>query len=228
MPRYDDVIKNNEEVYLKRWDAYSGADMRVVFDNKEVGAVSSLTVTITRDVIPRYTSGDPNPRTFAKGRRAIAGTMTFSIFDRDPLLRDVFGDYYFQQLNSLWSEGAKTFGYHVYQAGTGGSAVDTTTAANLRKGVSPAAIQEAMEIHNLMGQYIKIKYIDQLPPIDVTITFANDAGAVSVATLKGIVFLSEGIGWTMGDVDTEMATTFMARDFTPLTALLASENRSRL
>jgi hypothetical protein len=85
-----------------------------------------------------------------------------------------------------------------------------------------------MEIHNLMGQFIKIKYIDQLPPIDVTITFANEAGAVSVATLKGVVFLTEGIGWTMGDVDTELACSYLARDFTPLTALLSSENRSRL
>jgi hypothetical protein len=228
VPSYNDIIKNNEEVFLKRWDAFTGADMRVVFDNKEVGTVSSLTVTITRDVIPRYTSGDANARTFAKGRRGIGGTMTFSVFDRHPILRDVFADKYYQQLQSLWAETSKTFGYNVFQSGTGGTIPDIETPKNLREGVSASSIEEALEIHRLMGQYIKIKYIDQLPPIDVTITFANDAGAVSVATLKGIVFLSEGIGWTMGDVDTEVATTYLAREFTPLTALLSSENRSRL
>ena len=228
MPTYTEAIKKNEEVYARKWDAFTGSDMRVVFDNKEVGTVSSLTVTVSRDVIPRYTSGDANPKTFAKGRRGIAGTMTFSVFDRDPILRDVFADKYYQQLQSLWANTSKTFGYSIFQPGSGGGVTDFTTATNLRDGIAPAAIQEALEIHRLLGQYIKIKYIDQLPPIDVTITFANDAGAVSVAALKGVVFLTEGIGWTMGDVDTEMATSYLARDFQPLTALLSSESRSRL
>ena len=101
MPSYTESIKRSEELYARTWDSFSGSDMRIVFDNKEVGTVSSLTVTITRDVVPRYTSGDSNPRTFVKGRRGIAGTMTFSVFDRDPILRDVFADKYYSQLASL-------------------------------------------------------------------------------------------------------------------------------
>ena len=229
MPTYTDAIQKNEEIYARRWDAFSGADMRIVFNNQEVGTVSSLTVTITRDIVPRYVTGDANPRTFAKGRRGIAGTMTFSVFDRDPVLQDVFKGYYYTALENLWKTNEDSImGYKVFEAAAGGEVIQRKTSEGLKDGISTIAQDEAREIHRLIGENVTVKYIDQLPPVDVTLTFANEAGSVSVAALTGVVFLSSGIGWTMGDVDTEMATTFLARDFQPLTALLSSENRKRL
>lgn len=228
MPSYDQNI-TNRAVYQTAWDAFSGTDMHVVFGNKELGDVSAITVTVTRDVVPRYTAGQTDARAFARGRRGIAGTMTFSLLNRDPLLRDLFADKYFKSLNSIWSAtNGGTFGYHLFQPEGGGTATSAITAEGLRTGLSDIAIREALEIQELIGQHVRIRYIDQLPPIDVTISFVSDAGAVSVATLQGVVFLSEGVGWSIADVETEIATTFMARSFTPLTAVVSSRNLTRL
>ena len=182
MPKYQDLFPKSEEVFARRWDSFSGADMKLVFDNLLVGTASSLSVTITRDTVPRYVAGDTNPRAFVRGRRGIAGTMTFSIFDRDPLLKDVFLDRYHSKLADLWNSTGKPFGYNVYDPSKQSAPSDTTnldTRSRLREGIAPEAVDEAMAIHELLGGSIKIRYVDQLPPIDVSITFANEAGAVS-------------------------------------------------
>jgi hypothetical protein len=190
----------------RQFTTFTGVDMHVSFGPTEVGSVSALSVTVTRDTVPRYISGRVNAAAFAKGRRGIAGTMSWQVFDRDPILRDLYREIANDKtrLSNLWSKLQVNVGNESNLPGTSGSVI---TALNNIKAAAGAQI---------------VEYIDQLPPVDVTISFVSETtGEVSVARLIGVVFLSAGMAWSMGDVDNEMATTYLARAYKPLTPVWA-------
>lgn len=58
--------------------------------------------------------------------------------------------------------------------------------------------------------------LDQLPPIDITVTFANEYGSVSRLTILGVEFVDEGQTMSVEDLVTENTVTFVARDIDPM------------
>ena len=42
-----------------------------------------------KEKAPIYTMGSAEPRSFSRGKRGIAGTLVFTVFDRDALLEDL-------------------------------------------------------------------------------------------------------------------------------------------
>jgi hypothetical protein len=57
---------------------------------------------------------------------------------------------------------------------------------------------------------------DQLPPVDITISFANELGSVSRMSILGVEFVEEGQTMSIEDLITENVVTFVARDFDPM------------
>jgi hypothetical protein len=62
-------------------------------------------------------------------------------------------------------------------------------------------------------------YADQIPPFDITITFANEYGQAAVKELYGVELLNEGSGASMDDVVIEETMTFVARELGPMKAI---------
>ena len=60
---------------------------------------------------------------------------------------------------------------------------------------------------------------DQLPPLDVTIVFANEYGHLSRMAIYGLEIQSEGIVLSIEDIMTETTMQFLARDFDPMRAV---------
>jgi hypothetical protein len=58
--------------------------------------------------------------------------------------------------------------------------------------------------------------MDQLPPMDITLVFANELGQVSRQTLYGVEFVDEGQVMSIEDILTEMTVSFVARDLDPM------------
>lgn len=58
--------------------------------------------------------------------------------------------------------------------------------------------------------------IDQLPPVDIIVTFANEYGSMSRMTIYGVEFISEGQTMSIEDLITENAVNFVARDYDPM------------
>lgn len=58
---------------------------------------------------------------------------------------------------------------------------------------------------------------DQIPPIDVTIVFANEYGALSRMTIYGLEFLNDGATFSIDDLITEQIMNFVARDIDVMT-----------
>lgn len=57
---------------------------------------------------------------------------------------------------------------------------------------------------------------DQLPPMDISIVFANEYGNLSWMSLLGVEFLNEGMVMSIEDLFVEGTTQYIARDFDPI------------
>jgi hypothetical protein len=60
---------------------------------------------------------------------------------------------------------------------------------------------------------------DQLPPLDVTIVFANEYGSVSRMAIYGLEFLNDGVTFSTEDLLSEQVMQFMARDCDIMTSV---------
>lgn len=66
--------------------SFSGADLVVCFANQVVGELQSISWAIQREKAPVFTLGSPDARSFSRGKRGIAGGMSFAVFDQDSLV----------------------------------------------------------------------------------------------------------------------------------------------
>jgi hypothetical protein len=60
---------------------------------------------------------------------------------------------------------------------------------------------------------------DPLPEFDVNLTFVNEAGGVSSCKIGGIILVNDSWGYTLDELTSEAAYTYVARAITPLDSL---------
>lgn len=204
--------------YSYKW-AFSGADIHAYIGNRKVANLVALSVSINREVAPIYTFGDPSPRTFVKGKRGIAGTMTFTQFDKHALIESVFNVGTF--IKDIWAHVDKFYANQVDRAfldrvrylrelaESGGSNVSTNEQYILANAARIVA-------------HRRIQYVDQLPPFDLTLVFINETGAFAYMALLGVQFANEGYGYTLDDLSSATAVTYVATGVRPLTNKLES------
>lgn len=178
--------------YTKTYSTFSGADIVPTFDGKVIGELQALTYSVTREKAPVYTMGSADPRSFSRGKRGIAGSLVFQVFDRDV----------FHQI-------VKTHQY-------------VTAAANVRDvKTGELSIVSMDEWDALQGDrgFVETQaiYSDQIPPFDITVTMRNEYGQSSSFAILGVEILNEGMGMSIDDITTEKACTFVARGLTPMT-----------
>jgi hypothetical protein len=58
--------------------------------------------------------------------------------------------------------------------------------------------------------------MDQMPPVDIIVTFANEYGSLSRMAIFGVEFMSEGQTMSIEDLLTENVVSWVARDFDPM------------
>lgn len=71
---------------------------------------------------------------------------------------------------------------------------------------------------DLVGKYTPI-YGDEILPFDIVISFANEYGQRAVLTIYGVELLNEGSGYSIDNVTSEKAYTFVAKKIDYLKAL---------
>lgn len=188
--------ENNLSRFTETYTTFSGADIVCSFGGTAIGALSGITWSVTREKAPVYTMGSPNPRSFSRGKRGIAGSLIFTVFDR-PGLYSMLEDH--QDDTSL-----KYF--------TRSSNVLPGAGPNKHRGISPVEAQAKDVVSSFPY------YADQIPPFDVTITFANEYGQAATRSIYGLEILNEGSGASMDDIVIEETMTFVARDLGPMVA----------
>ena len=75
--------------------SFSGADLVATFANKVIGELQQISWAVQRDKAPVFTCGSPDARSFSRGKRGLAGSMVFAVFDHDALV---------SALQSVWSD----------------------------------------------------------------------------------------------------------------------------
>lgn len=175
--------------YKESYTSFSGADIICTFapdgqSPRVIGELQAITYSVTREKAPVYTMGSPDPRSFSRGKRGIAGSLVFTVFDRDALI----GAMQEQTFNSK------------NNTNTNVSSVD-----KWRDHV------DVREDGTVVQRQAAIEYADQVPPFNITISFVNEYGQSAVMRIIGVEILNEGSGMSIDDITTDKACTFVAR-----------------
>lgn len=189
------------------YNSFSGVDIKAVFNNVVIGELQAISYSITREKAPVYTMGSADPRAFSRGKRGIAGTLIFIVFDRSALV-GTFGvftpaDKSGQRLN--------------FQADKDEiRPLDTTPDINQGIAESRSLLDAARNespLSNVGSDQAIVApwYADQIPPFDITLAAANEYGALAVMRIFQVEILNEGYGVSIDDIVSEQQMTYIAR-----------------
>ncbi len=192
------ATKPQSSVFSRSYNSFSGIDIKAVFASKVVAELQAISYSITREKAPVYTMGSADPRSFSRGKRGIAGTLVFIMFDRHALL---------STLGGMSPDGGLLFQSDIddirpdYRTGdlAGTPQAVQNSESSLDSGIaSDQALASAW-------------YVDQIPPFDVTLAAANEYGALSSMRIFGVELLNEGYGVSIDDIVSEQQFTYIAR-----------------
>jgi len=183
--------------------------MMVTFNGSIIGELQGISYTVTREVAPLYTMGSADPRSFSRGKRGIAGSLIFLVFDRSALLA------------TLKEKGRYIANAYENPGGAGNTAVVAPGAGKVANtiAVDPAtsslgAINVPGTAHNNMITMDKViaapRYTDQVLPFEVVITAGNEFGHFASMVIGGCQIMNSGSGLSIDDITTDEACTFVA------------------
>jgi hypothetical protein len=191
--------------YLNTYTTFSGADIVATFGGIEIGALSGITFSVTREKAPIYTMGSPNPRSFSRGKRGIAGSLIFTVFDRPALYTMLEKNYANNKPMDFYTRAHNTL---------------PGDTSSLGRGIP------GLQGGNNWTRDVQKKvpyYADQIPPFDITITFVNEYGNAAVRSIYGVELLNEGSGASMDDIVIEETMTYVARELGPMYTIATSQ-----
>lgn len=192
--------------YTKTYTSFSGCDIVASFNGKAIGELQGITYSVSREKAPIYTMGSAEPRSFSRGKRGIAGSLVFTVFNRDALIEE-FKD----KLNG------ENLGIQKFRANASHKNYlsieewDAQMSGYMGGAESPSDNGELSgKVSDIVGKYAPV-YADEILPFDITITMANEYGQRAVLVIYGVELLNEGSGYSIDSVTTEKAYTFVAR-----------------
>lgn len=198
--------------FTRGYNSFSGVDIKGVFANQVIAELQAISYSITREKAPLYTMGSADPRSFSRGKRGIAGTLIFLIFDRHPLIgtfgQDVEAQNTAQQLKFL-SDIDDVRPESVVTAPETGSLGAVLQGAAL--GASVQAAESNLSSVGSDQEVVAPWFSDQIPPFDVTLAAANEYGSMAVMRIYGVEILNEGYGVSIDDIVSEQQMTYVAR-----------------
>jgi len=188
--------------------------MTVTFAGDIIGELQGVSYTVTREVAPLYTMGSADARSFSRGKRGIAGSLIFLVFDRNALI-DTMRDKgrYVANAYELFGRQAPAtpindpFVDRVIQknaSGTLGSFLSTRPATT-RDGNLITSDKVIARPH----------YADQVLPFDVVISAGNEFGHMANMVIGGVQIMNSGSGMSVDDITTDEACTYVATHIIP-------------
>ena len=194
--------------YTKTYTSFSGCDIVCTFGNVTIGELQAITYSVQREKAPLYTMGSAEPRSFSRGKRGIAGSLVFTIFDRDALigaLQDHIQHEEFQRIggDAFWSKNEKPITIDEW---------DNQMTEISQKGVNGRTVSNsADQVTARIAEDATVQYDDEIPPFDITISFANEYGQKATIVIYSVEIINEGSGFSIDNVTSEKACSFVAR-----------------
>ena len=220
-------INFDAEAYSRTFSSFSGADVVATFNGRAIGELQGISYTVTREKAPVYTMGSPDPRSFSRGKRSVSGQVVFAQFDRDALVDEMNKSYAgapsmgkIQQYKAnMWTH-ANGIDSGIEQQILKGLITSTNSNGETTYGINTwdeqmtklgyATTGSGFDPTNLTDAY-EAEYADQLLPFNVAITMANEYGARAGMEIYGLELLNESSGFSIDDVISAKAYTFVAR-----------------
>lgn len=151
-------------------------------------------------------------------KRGIAGTLVFVMFDHDALIEGL--KEHVKANKVFHRKGGSSHGKLDWDPMT---IEDWDSAmadiANTGSTNNSGTINEAISRTQAISQYDDPVIADEIPPFDITISMANEYGAAAVMVIYGVEILNEGSQFSMDNIQSQMACTFVARRLTSLQAV---------
>jgi hypothetical protein len=182
----------------KTFNSFSGVDITPIFQGKPIGEIQAISYSINREKAPVYTMGKADPRSFARGKRGIAGSLIFIVFDKHSLL-DRFQ-------NATFSADKDEKGIR--------NKIGASLAGDFTLSAEDAFTQGQAD-SSFNQELVNPWYADQIPPFDIVLAAANEYGAQAVMKIFGVELLNENSGVSIDDIVTEQQYTYIARSITP-------------
>jgi hypothetical protein len=207
--------------YSQTYNSFSGVDMLVTFGGTLVGELQGISFTVTREKAPLYTMGSADPRSFSRGKRGIAGSLVFLVFDRSALLATLGQKTKYLANQYEIYKYQKNEGEVVSARGSGGRTQTEFTKDSVTGTVGAKRVGNAgpnMQGGNaITSQKVLASpmYHDQIPPFDIVISAANEYGHSASMTIQNVEIMNSGSGLSIDDITIDESCTFIATAMTP-------------
>lgn len=153
--------------------------------------------------------GNADPRSFSRGKRGVAGTLVFVVFNRDALLAGLKEHI---QKNKVFHRVGGTIN-------TEALSIEDWDAKMMNQIGSKT---DAKEKTNAVAVQCDPVIADEIPPFDITVSMANEYGSAAVLVLYGCEILNEGMQFSADVIQTQKACTFVARRVKALEATMVA------
>jgi len=201
------------------YNSFSGVDIKAVFGNKVLAELQAISYSVTREKAPVCTFGSADPRSFSRGKRGIAGTMIFIVFDRHAVLGTLGmmadeppKDFEFwSDIDDLRPEFAKTSSSAVQVEAANAIRRDPDSTASGSIGANVTQQESILQTVGGDKKWSAAWFADQIMPFDITLAAANEYGAAAVMRIYGVEILNEGYGISVDDLQSAQQTTYVAR-----------------
>lgn len=201
--------------FTRGYNSFSGVDIKATIGANVIGTLQGISYQVSREKAPIYTMGSADPRAFARGKRAIAGSMVFIQFDTEPLMWELANLdekeesrrlYFLSDIDDLRPD------FKASQNVAGTTVVSTS-------GVAPGTSVQDQESNVTSAGSDQEKalpwYADQIPPFDVVLTAANEYGALAIMKILGVELMNSGYGVSIDDIVSEHSYTYIAHGMVP-------------
>ena len=195
------VEGNTQAEFSRTYNSFSGVDIHAVFGGHTILEIQGISFTVSREKAPIYTMGHANPRAFCRGKRGIAGTVIFTVFDRQALLEA-------QKASKFWADTEElTARTQARPAG-----VTSTQDAGTRSTDNPLGTGSDRAG---LGAPASPWYEDQITPFNIVLVAMNEYGHQMKMEIRGCEILNQGQGISVDDLMIDQQMTFIATDIFP-------------
>lgn len=208
-----------ESPITQSYNSFAGADYRCNIGPYTFAELQGISYSVTREKAPIYTMGSADPRAYARNKRGIAGSLVWVNFDRHALLN------LFYQARGKFVADVDDIRPQYVNPDTiqSGAAIFNSSIVRDLGPVVGSTIDQLDQLNVVSaGGWTELAvpwYSDQILPFDVSLSAANEYGAMAGAKILGVEILNEGTGVSIDDTVTETQSTFVARSIEPLQAV---------
>jgi hypothetical protein len=175
----------------------------------------AINYSVTREKAPIYTMGSPDARAYSRNKRGIAGSLIWVNFDRHSLLNLI------QKCAGTFVADSDEIRPAYSNVTDGGSVFSSSVVRSAGPSIGSTidALDNSLVSAGAGKQTATPWYSDQVLPFDITLSGANEYGAMCAAKIFGVEILNEGWGISIDDAVSEMQATFVARVVEPMSAV---------